>query len=274
MLGMNSDEKKRQPATATLLQPNCHCLPLRRNSTSALPANTPPVVATSKNDARRHRFLPQTPECTSQECSCSSPRFLPTIPPETSLSSHPAVSTQSYNFLSHIHQDDHQRKGRRLPQIPVIITASKNDSSDSDNVVDGFLKVSHDSNITTRRRRSTGDQINVTTGSNSNSPNINTIESEWPMATNMQRKYSQFQNTSTNDDTHLSSASFNIFGETTAQLSQLSSQHQHLQKQSDSGKLRRSRDSLDQSSGTSSSTSFFSQSSSVSPSIEQVLLNI
>lgn len=228
----------------------------RSNSTSSMPS----VSLTPFISSGRHRLLPQIPTHIRRS---SSPRFLPTIPP-LSLET---TSIQSNFSLPNWNLEQRSiTTGRRLPQTPIHTNFTR--SIDDKN------------NATTRQQYSA--TVDENDDDNINSGNItgNIGDNEWPSPTIIQRKFSELRKIPPNDNNSSSTLFEHITCGTSFRSLQRSSflkqqqyRHSKLQPQQQKqqrGKFSQPQYSLDQSSGTSTSTNAYSQSSSLSPSVEQV----
>ncbi|EJW83304.1 hypothetical protein WUBG_05785 [Wuchereria bancrofti] len=224
----------------------------RSNSTSSMPSISVTSFVTSTG---RHRLLPQTPD--EHIRRSSSPRLLPTPPlsfqsvsPLLSLSSKSTTTTASDLSVYHNWNLDQRSiiTGRPVKQQYSTTTTVNNDNNVNDD---------------------------------DNTDNI--ADNEWPLPTVIQRKFSELQKVSQNDCSNSSSEhiTYDTSLRSLQRLSSLKQQQQqqqqkHKQQQQqqqeggEGGKFNQPQYSLDHSSGTSTSTNAYSQSSSLSPSVEQV----
>ncbi|KAL3999016.1 C2 domain family protein [Acanthocheilonema viteae] len=223
----------------------------RSNSTISMP-NAPltPFISTG-----RHRLLPQTPAYHIRRSS--SPRFLPTPPLPPPLTSGTVTAVSDFSLYKRS-----TTSGRRLPQIPI--------HKDSNRLI-------ADQKTSTSIRQQYSTNANIDVDNNTNTTG-NIGDNEWPSPTILQRKFSELQKISQTDSNSISKLFKNSSCGTSLRslqrLSFLKQQHQqhhhyHHQQQQDE-KLNHPQYSLDHSSGTSISTNVFSQSSSLSPSVEQL----
>lgn len=212
--------------------------PTYRRSNSTTIAVSPPLTG-------RHRRLPPTPQHRFSARRCSSPRFLP-APPSPAA----AISPDFFHSVA-LSLERRPSSGRRLPKPPVTMTTSvagvpKYCGAEGDGVGGGDVAASD-------------------------------VDNEWPSPTRSQRKFSDVRKGSLvasrdGDGAILPSMLFGIASDTAGRSPQRIQQKQQQQPATTASRFNQSRGSLDRSSGTPSSTNAPSQSSSLSPSIEQVSL--
>uniref|UniRef100_A0AAF5Q183 Uncharacterized protein n=1 Tax=Wuchereria bancrofti TaxID=6293 RepID=A0AAF5Q183_WUCBA len=242
----------------------------RSNSTSSMPSISVTSFVTSTG---RHRLLPQTPD--EHIRRSSSPRLLPTPPlsfqsvsPLLSLSSKSTTTTASDLSVYHNWNLDQRSiiTGRRLPQTPI-----HND-----------FFIDKKNRAAVKQQYSTTTTVNNDNNVNDDDNTDNIADNEWPLPTVIQRKFSELQKVSQNDCSNSSSEhiTYDTSLRSLQRLSSLKQQQQqqqqkHKQQQQqqqeggEGGKFNQPQYSLDHSSGTSTSTNAYSQSSSLSPSVEQ-----
>ncbi|EFO18408.2 hypothetical protein LOAG_10087 [Loa loa] len=260
--------KSASTSTTSSLEPRARSI-----STSSMPS----VSLTPFLSSSRHRLLPQIP--THHIRRSSSPRVLPIPPP---LSSRSATTASAFSLQHWNFEQRPSTTGRRLPQTPI--------PEDSARLLTNRKNASSRQCLTTVNDGSSGSGGGDEDDDN-NDDNIvtgNTDDNEWPSPTIVQRKFSDLRKVSRNDNNSASTLFEHITCDTSLRsLQRLSllkqqqqqqqhrhhhhyqqQQQQHLQQQG--GNFDQQQYSLDHSSGTSTSTNAYSQSSSLSPSVEQV----
>ncbi|VDM94025.1 unnamed protein product [Onchocerca ochengi] len=233
----------------------------RRNSIASMPGSCLSTLIKTN----RHRLLPQIPAYYLRRSS--SPRILPT--PPTLLSS---TSTTVTSDLT-LHNWNLERRpitGRRLPQIPqtaIVKTNSNRLITDKKNV---SIRQQYSTTVNGDNVRNIGGTNNITgiTG------NIN--DNEWPSPTIVERKFSESQELHQSDNNHSSFRNslrslqrLPFLKQQLNRYYQPQPQQQQQNLQQERGKLNQSQYSLDHSNCASTSTNAHSQSSSLSPSVDQ-----
>uniref|UniRef100_A0A915PV80 Uncharacterized protein n=1 Tax=Setaria digitata TaxID=48799 RepID=A0A915PV80_9BILA len=225
----------------------------RRNSISSMQAiSLSPLITTN-----RHRLLPQIPSENIRRSS--SPRFLPTPPlSSSSSSSSTTVITKSDCFLHNWNSEQRQVTGRRLPRTP-----TDNDSRRLITDRKGILL----------RQQCSNTANDVTDNIRDDCDTDNIRDNEWPSPTFLQRKFSELRTIPSTDISNAATTT-TLFSHISRGTSLRSLQLLSFHKQQQQGsKFSQQQYSFDHSSGTPSSTNAHSQSSSLSPSVEQVLIN-